>query len=205
MDVLSIQEAINKIEGVINTKVVSENDIIQEVHILANNLRAPKQIVRDIESSLLASFDYRIDRKIISIAQIDTGDVKTIKRIKYDGISVNTSGNMIECSVKLEYEGQEYSAMVTAIKTMGNKKRIVAVSTIKAVESILGQAYLFDIQDVLINASKDTTVVSVIVNMITGDKEESMVGSTIVGNDINESIAKATLDAINRRVQKSVF
>lgn len=205
MDILMIQETINKIDGVINTKVVSENDIIQEVHILANNLRAPKQIVRDIESSLLASFDYRIDRKVISIAQIQTDESKTIRRIKYDGISVNTSGNIIECIVKLIYEEQEYSASETAVKTAGNKKKIVAASTIKAVEAILGHASLFDIQDVLVNTNKDITIVSVIVNMIAGDNEESLVGSTIVKNDINESIAKATLDAINRRIQKNSF
>lgn len=205
MDISVIQETINKIDGVINTKVVSENDNIQEVHILANNLRAPKQIVRDIESSLLASFDYRIDRKVISIAQIQTDDNKTIKRIKYDGISINTSGNIIECSVKLIYEEQEYSASKTAIKTADNKRRIVAASTIKVVEAILGHTSLFDIQDVLVNTSRNTTIVSVIVNMVLGDSEEAMVGSAIVKNDINESIAKATLDAVNRRVQRNSF
>jgi hypothetical protein len=205
MDILVIQETINKIDGVINTKVVSENDNIQEVHILANNLRAPKQIVRDIESSLLASFDYRIDRKVISIAQIQTDESKAIKRIKYDGISMNTSGNIVECSVKLVYEEQEYSASETSIKTADNKRRIVAASTIKVVEAILGHASLFDIQDVLVNTSRNTTIVSVIVNMVIGDNEEVMVGSAIVKNDINEAIAKATLDAVNRRVQRNSF
>lgn len=205
MDILVMQEAINKIDGVINTKVVSDNDNVQEVHILANNLRAPKQIVRDIESSLLASYDYRIDRKVISIAQIQTDECKRIKRIKYDGISMNITGNIIECSVNLVYEEQEYLASETAIKTKDNKKKIVATSTIKAVEAILGQATLFDIQDVLVNTSKDTTIVSVLVNMVTGDNEEALVGSSIVKNDIYESIAKATLDAINRRMQKNNF
>lgn len=205
MDILVIQETINKIDGVINTKVVSENDIIQEVHILANNLRAPKQIVRDIESSLLASFDYRIDRKVISIAQIQTDEIKSIKRIKYDGISMNTSGNIIECRVNLIHEEQEFSAQETAIKTRDNVKRVVAASTIKAVEGIIGQALLFDIQDVLVNNSRDITIVSVLVNMVIGEREEVMVGSSIVKNDINESIAKATLDAINRRVQRNSF
>lgn len=205
MDILVIQETINRIDGVINTKVVSENDNIQEVHILANNLRAPKQIVRDIESSLLASFDYRIDRKVISIAQIQTDENKVIKRIKYDGISMNTSGNIVECSVRLVYEEQEYSVLQTAIKTADNKRKIVAASTIKVVEAILGHASLFDIQDVLVNTSRNTTIVSVIVNMVIGDNEEVMVGSAIVKNDINEAIAKATLDAVNRRVQRNSF
>lgn len=203
MDALVIQEAINKIDGVISTKVVSENDDIQEIHILANNLRAPKQIVRDIESSLLASYDYRIDRRVISIAQIQTDESKGIKRIIYDGVSLNTSGNTIECRVNLIYEEQEYSALETAIKTRDNQRKIVAVSTIKAVESIIGQATLFDIRDVLFNTSGDITIVSVLVSMVVGGNEETLAGTSIVKNDMNEAIAKATLDAINRRVQRN--
>lgn len=203
MDFLVIQEAISKIDGVISTKVISENDEIQEVHILANNLRAPKQIVRDIESSLLASYDYRIDRKVISIAQIQTDESKGIKRIKYDGVSLNTFGNTIECRVNLIYEEQEYSALETAIKTKDNQKKIVAVSTIKAVEAIIGQATLFDIRDVLFNTSGDITIISVLVSMVAGGNEETLAGTSIVKNDLNEAIAKATLDAINRRVQRN--
>jgi hypothetical protein len=41
--------------------------------------------------------------------------------------------------------------------------------------------------------------------MVIGDNEEVMVGSAIVKNDINEAIAKATLDAVNRRVQRNSF
>ena len=73
------QEMINKINGVISTKIIHEDNDIQEMHILANTLRSPKQIVRDIESILLTSFDYRIDRKVISIAQIETDDCDPLK------------------------------------------------------------------------------------------------------------------------------
>lgn len=35
-----------------------------------------------------------------------------------------------------------------------------------------------------------------------GGNEETLVGSAIIKKDINETIAKATLDAINRRIQR---
>ena len=41
--------------------------------------------------------------------------------------------------------------------------------------------------------------------MVINETEETMVGSAIVKNDSNEAIAKATLAAINRRVQKKTF
>lgn len=205
MRIQEFQEMINKIEGIIHVKIIESEQGIEEIHILANQLRSPKQIVRDIESCLLATFDYRIDRKIISIAQIETDEYEPIKRIKFDGVSLNTSGNLMECNVKLLYEEEEYCIKETGLKTTANRKKIVAKATIGAVEAILRQSSIFDIQDVIITANREVNFVSVLVNMIANDNEETMIGSAIIKNDTNEAIAKATLDAINRRVQRRNF
>ena len=205
MDFNIFEEMINKINGVVSTKIIHQDNEIQEMHILANSLRAPKQIVRDIESILLTSFDYRIDRKVISIAQIETDDCDPIKRIKFGGISLDIQGNMVECKVKLIYEEEEFYVTQVGIKTAANRKKIVAKATIDAVEKILGQTFIFDVQDVMSTTNRDITFISVLVNMVINESEETMVGSAIVRNDINETIAKATLAAINRRVQKNTF
>ena len=205
MDFNVFQEMINKINGVISTKIIHQDNEIQELHILANTLRSPKQIVRDIESILLTSFDYRIDRKVISIAQIETDDSDPIKRIKFGGISLDVQSNMVECKVKLLYEEQEFFVTQVGIKTAANRKKIVAKATIDAVEKILGQTFIFDVQDVITSTNRDIIFISVLVNMVINESEETMVGSAIVKNDINEAIAKATLAAINRRVQKTNF
>ena len=205
MDFNIFEEMVNKINGVVSTKIIHQDNNIQEMHILANSLRAPKQIVRDIESILLTSFDYRIDRKVISIAQIETDDCDPIKRIKFGGISLDVQGNMVECKVRLLYEEEEFFVTQVGIKTAANRKKIVAKATIDAVEKILGQAFIFDVQDVLSTTNRDITFISVLVNMVINETEETMVGSAIVRNDINEAIAKATLAAINRRVQKNTF
>ena len=205
MDFDIFQELINKINGVISTKIVHQDSDIQEMHILANTLRAPKQIVRDIESILLTSFNYRIDRKVISIAQIETDDTDPIKRIKLGGISVDVQADRLECRVKLIYEEEEFFVSQVGIKTMANRKRIVAKATVDAIEKILGQDFIFDVQDVITTTNRDITFISVLINMVINEMEETMVGSAIVSDDINEAIAKATLAAINRRVQKNTF
>jgi hypothetical protein len=205
MDVAQFHEIINKIDGVINVKVIEENDEISEVHILANKLRSPKQIVRDIESSLMAVYDYRIDRKVISIAQIETNETKAINRIKYEGISSQNIGTMIECSVKLSYEDEEFEVPISKVKTLVNTKKIVAEATLRSVEKIIGQTVVFDIQDILVNNNRDVSFVSVFVNIVAENSEETVIGSAIVRTDINDAIAKATLDAVNRRLQKNTY
>jgi len=67
---------------------------------------------------------------------------------------------------------------------------------------MIGQVYAFDVEDIVINSIRDISYVTVIVNMINDIAEEVLIGTAIVRNDTNEAIAKATLDAINRRIEK---
>jgi hypothetical protein len=205
MDVSVFQEVINKIDGVISSKVVAEKNNVSEIHVVASTSRYPKQIVRDIESSLLASFDYRIDRKKISIAQIHDEDREERLRIRFIGVTLKTFDNTIECSVRLTYKNEEFSVTQVGINTASNRKKTVADATVKSVEKILGQTFVFDVQDVIVTTSNDITFVSVLVNMVISGKEETMVGSAIARDDVNNAIAKAALDAVNRRIQKVNF
>ena len=202
MDFLAFEKIISKIDGVINVKIVTVESEITEIHVLANSARGSKQIVRDIETVLLTSFNYRVDRKLISIAQIETDYNEKLKRINFEGITLTISENTAECTVTLQCEEEDYSVTQIGIKTISNKRKIVADTTIKVVEKILGQATMFDIQDVIINNSGNIYFVSVLVNMITRGIEETIVGSALVKIDLNEAIAKATLSAINRRIEK---
>lgn len=200
MDFMAFQELISKIQGVTNVKVVFDENQLKEVHVISNALRSPKQVVRDIESILLAIYDYKIDRKIISIAQIDTGESRKVGRIIYEGISLGVKDNYVQCEVKLTVDGEEYSSVQRAISTKMNKYRVVAKATVAAVEQIIGQDSIFDVEDIITNNSKDIIFVTVIINMINNFTEDRLLGSAIVRGDINEAIAKATLDAINRKV-----
>lgn len=203
MDFQSFQDMIMKIQGVTHAKVVSDGENLQEVHIIAGTSRAAKQIVRDIESTLLAIFGYRIDRKIVSIAQIDTDEErKSLNRIIYQGISLHTEDNNVECEVRLCCGDEEFISTKRAISTNANRKKVVARATIASIEKIVGQASVFDIEDVILNKTRDITFVNVVTNMITKDNEEILIGTAIVKNDVNEAIAKATLDALNRRILK---
>ncbi|KRQ87786.1 hypothetical protein ABG79_00591 [Caloramator mitchellensis] len=202
MDFQVVQDTINKIEGVINSKVVSENNEIVEIHIIANSSRSPKQIVRDIESTLMAKYDFRIDKNKISIAVIQSEDMMSTKRIKLHSVAVKTLLNTIEYNVNLLYDNNEYTIDGVGINTQANRKKLIAQATLQGVEKIIGQEFLFDVQDVIVNTTNTVSVVTVIVNSLVGGHEEALVGSAVVRKDLNEAIARATLDAINRRIDK---
>jgi hypothetical protein len=58
------EQAIKQIKSVIAARInVNIQGEIEEVHILTGSGRAPKQVVRDVESTLIAQFDYGIRAK----------------------------------------------------------------------------------------------------------------------------------------------
>ena len=59
-----------KLPGVLSVEFVTEGPVVREVHVLSDQSRSPKQIVRDIQSALLARFQLDLDHRIISVAQI---------------------------------------------------------------------------------------------------------------------------------------
>lgn len=204
MDYTDFEEIICKIDDVSKCKIIASGDELTEIHVLAGINRSPKQISRDIETALLTLKDYSVDRKIISIAQIDTGFKEKLGRIKFEGINLTSFENKVKCEVSLDYEEESYKVVETGIKSSAIKKKIVARSTLKAVEKILDKENIFDVMNVCITNCGDVSFVSVLITMVPHDSEETVVvGSSIIKDDINESIAKASLDAVNRIIQKT--
>lgn len=192
---------IDRIEGVECCRLVGSGDDIQEVHVLSDSCRSPKQIARDIETAMITKFDTRIDRKIISIVQFKGDECGISSRIRFSGVSVSTDGSIVETEVKLTYDDRLYSAKMSGVNTSSNKNRLIAEATLKAVQDILGQAIIVYPNEVTLKQISECTVATVLITLKLNNSEETLVGAAVVRNDINESIAKATLDAVNRRIK----
>lgn len=201
MDISGIQEFLNQIDGVEYCKVVGNEKEILEIHILSDSSRSPKQIVRDIETAIMTKFDFRIDRKVISIVQFKGSDSGTYSRIRLSGVSTSSQGNAIAVEVKLLNEDKEFSSKLLGVNTISNKNRLIAEATLKAVEEIIGQAFMIYVNEVIVKELSEFTIATVVVTLKVNYFEEFLVGSAVVRNDLNESISRATLDAVNRRIK----
>ena len=193
MDHKIIEENLQQIDSVISSKIIiGEANQIEEIHIVSNGIRNPKQIARDIESVLLANFDYKIDHRKISIAQLDDIDIRKIKpRLKLNGISKETSGNKANVKVSILKADEEFVASKSGINSNRNIERMLAEATVMAVEDSLGINDLFIVE-----------VVVVLVSSLINGQEIILSGSSVVKNDYYLSVAKATLDSINRFLTK---
>jgi hypothetical protein len=71
-----LEDAVRRIQGVRAASVITLGDgRPTEIHVLAAPGRAPKQIVRDIQSLAMAQFDLELDHRIVSIVQLDDADL----------------------------------------------------------------------------------------------------------------------------------
>lgn len=201
MELDAVQDFLEQIDGIESCKVIGNDNEILEIHVLSNNLRSPKQLARDIETAILTKFNLRIDRKIISIVQFKGAGSGVASRIKYESVSTLSQNSSVEVEVKLLYDEREYSSKLVGINTAANKNRLVAEATLKDVEEILGQAFIIYPNDVIVKEVSNYTVATVVVTLKVSYIEEVLAGSAIVRNDLNESIVRATLDAINRRIK----
>ena len=205
VDVQNIKEyqlLLNKLPGIIRSKIVTdENGNLIEIHILSDVSRSPKQIVRDIQSALLANDNLQVDHKIISVAQIEDNQIGIREfRLSIDSIQMLSRQSKVEARVILKKDEQQFEGTSTGGNSPLGRLRIVAEATLKAVHQFCNKEFLFVLSDVLPITLANRKVITVSVMHFTEKGDEHLSGSAFVHSDENEAVVKATMDAINRRL-----
>lgn len=199
----SIEQFLLKIQSVIGAKVIMDQaGIIDEIHIISDLRRSPKQILRDVEAILISEFNQDVDYKKISIAQVKGNSIKSEQdpRIKLKAIEYGNCGTAIDVTVTLEKFGEAYMSTSSGIKTASNIMRLSGTATLMAVENFLGIHNVFVFEDAKEVALTNIRVIVVSITSIYRNREESYIGTARVGTDLNEAVTRATLDAINRHI-----
>jgi len=204
MDIEIIESNIEMIESVISCKIViNENEVIDEIHIVSNNTRGAKQIARDIQSVLIATYNIPIDYKKISIAQItDKSLKKTECRLKLMGVSHDNLGSKASIKVSISNFNDIFENSLSGINTNRNIERMLVDATLKTVEEACSYDDTFILEDIrTIPVSNDKAVLVVVMGVVDGF-EQRLCGSCLIKNDYEVAIVKATLDAVNRFITK---
>jgi len=199
-----IDSVIRSLTHVISARVVmGKTGDIEEIHVLTESSRAPKQIVRDVESALMAQFGMELDHKKVSVAQ--TQDGKRFRydlgRLKFSEVAISLNGSRAEATVHLKKDDDIYTGTSTGHSSAHGQLRLIATATLRAVENVEGADGTLVLEDVNSSlALSGRNVVVVLVNMVTLRGEDQLVGSAIVKQDLWKAVVNATLDAVNRRL-----
>ncbi|TLM80208.1 MAG: hypothetical protein FDZ70_01680 [Actinobacteria bacterium] len=206
--VMDIEEALCEVAGVKAARVVTSSDhVITEVHVLALPTKSPKQVVRDIESAVMARFGIPLDHRKISIALLaDTSlpeeEVHPAEgqRARIHAIQQNVEDLIASANVVLELEGELYEGSASGPATQTGRMRIVAEATLEAIVAYTHGLIRFALEDVdMVKLGRERAAVSC-VQLMSQLGEQAFCGSALVRQSEQDSIVRATLDAINRRL-----
>ncbi|MEA5039296.1 MAG: hypothetical protein VB086_05605 [Clostridiaceae bacterium] len=190
---------VSRLPGVLGAEFILEGDEIREVHILSDQSRTPKQVVRDVQSAMLARFQQDIDHRIISVAQIP-GPLREVRhRLICDRLSISSDRLNGSATVWLRMGDDEYSGSSECDLATGSRTRAVAKATVVALNEFLSGACHITLEDVRRVPMDERYAILVGVQLRVGSQTDHLLGACYEGMDPNFSAAQATLDAVNRR------
>jgi hypothetical protein len=197
------EDLIKKIKDIVSAKIVTgEDGKISEIHVVSKSNRNPKQIVRDIESTLIAFLGSEVDHKKISVAQISSENENVMEtRLKIEGISTNKTYNSLEVRVSLaDSEGKIFEGIATGAASFQSRMRTTACATLNAIQLFLAESFVLSLDDVHAFKIANHQAISVLVSVVTSEKDEHLLGSALIKQDTYEAVVAAVLNAINRRI-----
>lgn len=197
-----IEDVIKNISGIASCHVViNENEEIQEIHVLAENSRSPKQVVRDIESAVMAKLGIQLDHKKISVAQSKATEKISYKRMRIEDVEIKGTKIWLTARVSLKLGEKIFEGIAEGPNSTLNRHKIVANATVQSIEQLLEQKVRIAVEDLSWQTLAGQDIVTVVLSSVTSNKIETLVGSCIGTTDKDMSIVKVVLDALNRRLE----
>ena len=203
-----IEDTVRQLKDVVSVRaVLGPSGRVDELHVLVNPNRAPKQVARDIESAVRAHLDFTLDYKKISIAQVQSrapisGGSPRLPRLGFSDVALSVNGSRAEATVHLLRGDAVYTGTALGHASGYNQLRLIATAAIRAVEDSGaddGTMVVEDLQTDLPLAGRKAVLV--LVSALGSAKgEELLTGSALIRQDTWKAVVNATLDAVNRRV-----
>ncbi len=198
-------EYIAKLPGVINANVVFNDTDIEEVHVLADMSRTPKQIGRDIQSLFMAQFQKEIDHRVISVAQIESGLKPKSKpvaapRIIIEAVTLAKKREQTDIEIALSFDDKIFTEKIFGLKGNYDILRGIAQATLNAVVAATEDTQTYTLLDVRITEIAGENMAIVCVSSSSNNATSRFSGSAFSLGDDSIAVVKATLSALNRRI-----
>jgi hypothetical protein len=217
VDLRDLEIELCRLPDVVATRIV-ENDHGEpiEIHVLAHTGKAPKQVARDIQSVALTSFGLDLDRRIISVVQLSAnGDGMGTTAEPHQAVvtprgsslrpqlaAVESRTSSLHTSVRITLTQGDEEAIGTAegSAAASARMRLVAVATLDALQQLEVSAQSLDVDAATSTRVGSEEVATVTLVSIEPPYEQRLVGSAIVLRQLDDAVARAVLDATNRRL-----
>ena len=212
---LRVEQLLRSVEGVDSLKIVPDHHgAIDEIHVLSSSGLGAKQIVRNIESALLAQFGLQIDHRKISIAQVREQDLPRLpldseaepdpepprpRRIIMRGFHVDRrAGERVLCRVQLGDEDETYEGQAQGPDYAKARLEVAAQAVLNALSKATRGGSTFAIEGVSQIDLFGRRLVVALVHASAGRATLSLPGIAEINDSVEEAVVLACLSATNR-------
>jgi hypothetical protein len=208
-DLAAIEKELCRLPAVNAARLVTDEiGRPKELHILASDEKSPKQIARDVQSVVMATFGMEVDHRIISVVQLDRGHLEPVvspvgqARVSIGAISSEQRGMRNHARVTLQRADEESVGLAEGSIAESSRNRAVAQATLEALRTLVPAAESADVETAAcVHLGTREVAVATLV-FVVPPHEEIVSGSAVVrGGNEPEALARAVLDATNRRLQ----
>jgi hypothetical protein len=217
-----IEKLLLGLEGVGSLKIVPDgHGGIEEIHVLSSSSLGPKQIVRNIESALLAEFGLQIDHRKISIARVRAPEITAAPAAAAEQVqdaapaSVVTSdrrlvlgnvhieraaGQKVTCRVDLAHDDSVFTGEAKGPDFEKARMEVAATAALVAAQQAAGDQVSLSLQGIDSVGAFGQSYVLAAVNGTVRRESQSLAGVVRVRDSVEEAAVLACLQAINRWV-----
>lgn len=213
LELQELEEELCRLGGVLAVRVVGDRiGRPIEVHVLADNSKPAKQTVRDVRSVAQTVFGLELDHRIVSVAQFETNDadepvshsdaVRAETRVRVESVRFDSQGVRATAQVVLAAGDMHQAGFAEGSVAAIGRPQLIASAALDALRQVEPAADAVHLSAADIARIGKSRIAVVTVVWVEPPLELAMSGSAIVRRDRDDAIARALLDAVNRRISR---
>ena len=205
-DLWTIEREIRELAEVIACRVIGgPNGRPQHIELLLRPGAAEEAVLAQVRELVQNSLGVEVAPQDITAASLPEtapaapppGETERPRLIR---LAVSTDGASFEVELDLAWQGREGSARKRGPKGRSGRNRLVAETTLLALENLLGKHDVLALDQLAVNRLESETVVVALISALGEGWEQLLTGAARAASDsaLDEAVVRATLSAVNR-------
>ena len=219
------ESLLRSLPGVISAKVVRDDTgAIKEIHLLATTEYAPKQVVRNVESAMLARFGAHVDHRSVSVARSAeelrhapasapapapapapsiASAAAPGRGVYFEDVEARRSRRRgLSCTVTLRAGAERYSGEASGAESSRARGELAATATINALRLLLAENVTLAFESCITVEATGRAFAFVVVSGRAGRDTTFLSGSCEVKDSLETAVVLAVLDATERWIER---
>ena len=205
-NVEELEKVLTSLDGIEKAKVIVDEDTgeMKEIHVLSSVDKSSKQIVRDIETAILTIVGERIDRRIISVAQMSGKYLKSgeknenVDKFRIDSVGFSEDGIEIEVNVGITKGSAMKEISKRGGKSFKNVLKLSAESAIEAIEGLMTSEIRLTLDEIReVSTGEKRFFLGVMTVLKVGGMSKELVFAGAIGFNPVKNVAEAVVDKVN--------